>query len=149
MIQRLLLAVWLSAAACVAKPPSPRPAGAGDLQVRLTGFADRRGQVLVSVFVDAVGFPDDPRQAVRSVNLPIAGDAVVVGFEGVPAGAIAVAAFHDVDADFQLDTNALGVPTERWGVSRGGRGTFGPPSFADSRLELASGAELAIDIELR
>lgn len=149
MIQRLLLAVWLSAAACVATPPSPRPAGAGVVQVRLTGFADRGGQVLVSVFVDAAGFPDDPRRAVRSVNRAIDGDALIVRFDGVPAGDFAVAAFHDVDADFRLDTNALGIPTERWGVSRGGRGLFGPPTFADSRLQLEDGAELAIDIELR
>jgi uncharacterized protein (DUF2141 family) len=149
MIQRLLLAVWLSAAACVATPPSPRPAGVGVVQVRLTGFADRGGQVLVSVFVDAAGFPDDQRRAARSVRLPVDGDSLVVTFPDVPAGELAVAAFHDVDADFQLDSNALGIPTERWGVSRGGRGLFGPPTFADSRLQLAGGAELAIDIELR
>lgn len=136
-------------AACAAAPAAPRPPGTGSIDVRIDGLERRRGQVLVNVFADADGFPGDPALALRSERLPADAASLAVSFADLPAGAIAVSAFHDEDLDHDLDRNLLGVPVERWGVSNGGRGLLGPPSFADSRVELPAGRRLEIVIHLQ
>lgn len=137
-------------AACAAPTTAaPRPAGTGSITVRVTGFANRDGQLLVSVFLSADGFPGEHDRALRNAQLPIDGDVVTATFADVPAGAVAVSAFHDEDMDFVLDSNLFGMPTERWGVSRAARGLLGPPAFADSHFELAPGQRLEVDVVVR
>ncbi len=144
-----LAAASLVAACATPAPPAPRPAGSGSVAVRVTGFAHRQGQLLLSVFLSPEGFPGEHARALRNVQLPIDGDAVVAVFDDVSAGPVAVSAFHDEDLDFVLDSNLLGIPTERWGVSGGARGLLGPPAFADCRLQLAPGQRLDVEVVLR
>jgi uncharacterized protein (DUF2141 family) len=150
----LVVAVALTAAllvpACAAPAVLPaRPEGAGSLMVRVTGFARLQGQLLVNVFVTSDGFPGDHDRALRTLQLPIDGDVLTASFADVPAGPVAVSAFHDEDMDFALDSNLLGIPTERWGVSGGARGLLGPPEFTDCRLQLAPGQRLGVEIVVR
>jgi uncharacterized protein (DUF2141 family) len=140
-------------AACAAPPPIPssalRPAGSGTVVLRATGFEHRGGQLLISVFTTPDGFPSEHTRAQRNVNLPIDGDTIEVTFADLPAGEVAVSAFHDEDMDFELDSNLFGMPTERWGVSGGARGLLGPPSFADCTFDLAASRRVEVEIVLR
>ena len=67
----------------------------------------------------------------------------------LPAGPFAVSVFHDTDGDRELDSGPLGIPSEAYGFSADARNTFGPPSFAEARLELAAGEvkQIAIRVE--
>ena len=140
---------FVLAAACAVAPPAPRPTGTGSIDVRIDGIEHGRGQVLVNVFVGPDGFPGDPARALRKERLPADAASLALSFDDLPAGEVAVAAFHDEDLDHELDRNLLGVPVERWGVSNGVRGFVGPPSFADSRVELPAGRRLVIAILLQ
>jgi len=147
---RLALAAGLIAALCCTAPESqdPRPAGTGALAVRVVGFENDRGQALVNLFLGPDGFPGDPERAWRAVHLPIRDGQVEIVFEEAPAGPFAISVFHDEDADFELDQNLLGIPSERWGVSRDAGGFLGPPSWDDAQLVLAPGEHLAITVEI-
>jgi uncharacterized protein (DUF2141 family) len=126
-----------------------RPDGTGTIEVTITGMRNDRGQLLINLFLSADGFPSDPDKAFRATPLEIDGDTVQVVFEDVPAGRFAVSAFHDENENFELDTNFLGMPRERWGVSRGARARFGPPSFDSAVMTLEAGETQTVPVELR
>jgi uncharacterized protein (DUF2141 family) len=146
-----LVAVLAHACASVpAQPvPPPRPSGTGEVEVTVHGLADRKGQVLVALFLGGEGWPGDQTRAFATAVLPIEGTSVSTRFDGVPAGPFAVSVFHDENGDRKLDTGLFGVPSEGYGFSRDARGTFGPPSFDDARIELDSGETKAIAIEVK
>ena len=76
-------------------------------------------------------------------------DEAVAAFEGVPAGPFAVSVFHDTDGDRELDSGALGIPSEAYGFSADARSPFGPPKFDEARLELAAGETKQITIRVK
>jgi uncharacterized protein (DUF2141 family) len=145
----LVLLIVPFATADTRAQPSDRPEGMGTIEVTLTGMRNDRGQLLVNLFLSDDGFPSDPDKAYRATPLEIDGDKVQVVFEDVPAGRFAVSAFHDENENFELDTNFLGIPRERWGVSRGARARFGPPSFDSAVMTLEPDQTLTIAVELR
>ena len=150
------------AAACGSAPapkptapePGPRPAtpdaprGSAALRVSVEGLRSERGELFVALFYDANGFPDEPQRATRGIHLPIAGETMDVRFDELPAGALAVAAFHDENSSGDLDKNWFGLPTEPWGVSNNASAFLGPPRFQDARLQLLEGQLLEIRITL-
>ena len=130
------------------KAPEPRQTGTGEVQVTVTGFENEEGQVLIALFVNENGWPNDSTIAFGATVLPIRGQQVVAEFKDVPAGPFAVSVFHDEDADRELDTGMFGIPSEDYGFSRDARGSFGPPSFDDARLELAAGESKQVEIRV-
>lgn len=56
-------------------------------------------------------------------------------FEGVPKGQYGVGAFHDSDADHDMDTNFLGIPSEGVCASTDPDATMGPPDFSGAKFE--------------
>lgn len=145
--------VALLAHACASAPvqpePSPRPSGTGEVEVSVNGLGDRKGQVLVALFLDGEGWPGDQTRAFATAVLPIDGTSVATRFDRVPAGLFAVSVFHDEDGDRELDTGLFGIPSEDYGFSRDARGTFGPPGFDDACLDLEAGETKAIAIEVK
>ena len=129
-------------------PAAPRPGGSGSLEVSVTGFESEEGQVLIALFLDESGWPDDEGQAHAALVLPIEDRSAVARFDDVPAGSFAVSVFHDKDLDRELDSGLFGIPTEAYGFSRDARDTFGPPSFDDARLEVGADDDLAITIRV-
>jgi uncharacterized protein (DUF2141 family) len=144
-----ILAVVLSACASAPKTPAePRPTGTGQVQVTVTGFESEEGQVLIALFLDESGWPDNEHVAFGATVLPIRERQAVAEFKDVPAGAFAISVFHDEDSDRELDTGVFGIPSEDYGFSRGARGSFGPPSFDDARLDLMEGESKQVTIRV-
>ncbi|MBL8897206.1 MAG: DUF2141 domain-containing protein [Planctomycetes bacterium] len=146
-------------AACGADPaPVPQPAlpdpdasprGSASLAVTVEGFESAKGELYFALFFGPEGFPDASERAARGLHLPIAGTSVRAEFNDLPAGPLAVAAFHDENASGALDKNWLGLPIEPWGVSNNASAFLGPPRFQDARLELAEGQKLEVRIALQ
>lgn len=60
-------------------------------------------------------------------------------------GTYAIAIYHDLNSNLQLDKNFLGIPSEPIGISNNPRFTLGPPKFKDSAFEVTDkGADLVI-----
>jgi uncharacterized protein (DUF2141 family) len=129
--------------------PAAAPRGTASLAVTVEGFASEKGELFLALFFGPEGFPDASERAARGQHVPIAGAAVRAVFEDLPAGPLAVAAFHDENASGALDKNWLGLPIEPWGVSNNASAFLGPPRFQDARLELAEGQKLEIKIALQ
>jgi uncharacterized protein (DUF2141 family) len=115
----------------------------------MTGFKDDEGQALVALFLDAGGWPDGDGAAFATAVVPVSDGQAVAVFAEVPAGPFAVSVFHDTDGDQELDSGALGIPSEAYGFSADARDMFGPPDFDEARLDLAAGETKQITIRVK
>ncbi len=115
----------------------------------MTGFKNQEGNARVAVFLDARVWPDGDGSIFATAVVPISDGQAFAVFEEVPAGPFAVSVFHDKDGDGELDSVALGIPSEAYGFSGDARGLFGAPSFEEARIELAAGETKQITIRVR
>ncbi|MTI20028.1 DUF2141 domain-containing protein, partial [Fulvivirga sp. RKSG066] len=63
-------------------------------------------------------------------------------------GVYAVAIFQDTNNNGELDKNFIGLPKEGFGFSNKSLGTFGPPSFEETKFSLAEGGA-QVKVELK
>jgi uncharacterized protein (DUF2141 family) len=146
----VLFAVALgSCASAPPQPPEPRPEGQGRVEITMTGFESEEGQALVAFFLTDSGWPDPDESTFATVTVPIRDGRAFAVVEDAPAGPFAVSVFHDTDGDRELDSGALGIPSEAYGFSADARSAFGPPKFEEARLELAAGETKQITIRVK
>jgi len=109
---------------------SATAASAGDLKVSVGNVASNVGQVRVALYPEGVEFLKAGQAEAATFRTAMPGSMDFV-FAGLPAGRYGVAVYHDANANAELDSNLLGIPTEGVGFSNAARASFGPPSFAD------------------
>ena len=63
--------------------------------------------------------------------------------DNVPPGTYAVQAFHDANANLDLDRTFIGFPKEGVGFSNDAPMRFGPPTFDDAAINVAATDALA------
>lgn len=111
------------------------------IRIDITRLRNNNGHVLISLFKDGNGYPDNGEKAVRKAKISIKDKTAWVVFTGLPAGKYAVAILHDENDDQQMNKTGLGLPKEGYGFSNNVMGAFGPPSFARAGF-LYTGKEL-------
>lgn len=116
------------------------------IRFELTGFDGQTGQVSIALYADAETWLGD--NAVISRSVPVDGASVTVIFDGLPPGQYAAVAYHDANANGDLDTGVMGIPSERLGYSAGARGRFGPARFDAAIINLSAGDDRAEHIRL-
>ncbi len=117
------------------------------LSIRVSGAANPKGSMYLAIYESATGF-NEPDKAIARLRQGIVDgqSKFVLRAKDLPAK-VAIAAYHDENEDGELNHNAIGIPTERYGFSGNARGTFGPPPFNDCVIDRpASGA---IDLYIR
>lgn len=119
----------------------------GEIRVTITGFRNRKGQLLVSLFTSPKGFPDKGDLATRRSAHKIDGEQIEVRFKKVAAGTYAVAVLHDEDKNFRMKTGMFGIPKEGYGVSNNARSRFGPPKYGDAKFKV-TGPYAELEIKL-
>lgn len=120
------------------------------IEVRLTinGIRHEDGMLRIAVFNSASGFPDHSQALQRHSVAPDGGtDSHSLTLALPETGEFAVAVYHDVDANQQLNRAALGYPTEPYGFSADARSTFGPPGWKAAAVSIEqSGASLSLTL---
>jgi uncharacterized protein (DUF2141 family) len=149
IVVALLVVVFSACASAPPATPEPRPAGHGRVEVTMTGFKTEQGTARVAFFLDARVWPDGDGSIFATAVVPISDGQAFAFFEEVPAGSFAVSVFHDEDDDGELDSAALGIPSEAYGFSANARDMFGPPSFEEARIELVAGETKQITINVK
>lgn len=107
------------------------------ISVQVSGAISDDGMMRLAVYSEKEGF-NDPMQALGTDRWKIR-DGVCEGRFGLPAEIteVAIAAYHDVNDNGQLDRNSFGIPSERYGFTRDARGITGPPTFEDAVITIA------------
>ncbi|MCB1883904.1 MAG: DUF2141 domain-containing protein [Geminicoccaceae bacterium] len=114
-------------------PAGARPAAPATLDVEVEGVASGEGNVLVAVCTKATFLTGD---CPYTASAPARKGTVDIRIGGVPPGTYAVQAFHDANANMDLDRNFFGFPKEGAGFSNDAPMRFGPPRFADAAIEV-------------
>ncbi|MGB7413484.1 MAG: DUF2141 domain-containing protein [Thermosynechococcaceae cyanobacterium] len=113
----------------------PATASNTSLTVKVNGFRSQKGQLCLSLFSKAQGFPTSSSGATQAKCLKA--NAPQITFKNLNSGSYAIAVFHDANGDGVLNRNGIGIPTEGFGFSRNPRIMTGPPRFSDSAVFLA------------
>lgn len=124
-------------------------AGGGTLTltVEIHGLESDEGSVAVALFDSAASFDQRTDAVASQAVLPKDGLAIW-SVADISAGVYAVAVYHDLNDNGELDRTTLGPPSEPYGFSNDARGTFGPPKFNSAAIELRPG-EKTIRIQVR
>jgi uncharacterized protein (DUF2141 family) len=120
----------------------------GKVIVTVKGVDLKKGGELSVGFFNDRNFPKVGRQSFGKVK-EVDGAVMELVFEEVPVGQYGIAVFQDIDSNKDLKTNFIGLPTEPIGFSNDAPIKFGPPSFADAKIDVEEDRTLNYVIQLR
>ena len=81
--------------------------------------------------------------ALAAQTLPMREGTAQLVFVGLPPGRYAIKSFADENGNGRLDTNLVGLPTERYGFSNDAKGRMGPPAFDAAAVTLDADSSIA------
>jgi uncharacterized protein (DUF2141 family) len=122
----------------VSTAPSPDAAATYSLTVTVRGVRSGQGQIMAGL-LKADAAAGTARNAGGVAAQARAGETTIV-FSGLEPGSYAVRLFHDENGDGQMATNLFGIPTEGFAFSNNARAGFGPPDFAEMKVDVAANA---------
>jgi uncharacterized protein (DUF2141 family) len=99
------------------------------LTVEVTGIKPATGNVILSLYNKAEGFPESAEATFHTASIPVKEGKVSIPLRNTPKGTYAIAFFHDANSNGKMDYNFVGLPKEGYGFSNDAMGSFGPPSF--------------------
>lgn len=147
MVVAVLVGSWLSPPTSKAEVDND-PAASNTLTLKVTGIRNAEGRMACALFWQNKGFPRKHRRALRRTWVDVEGDTVECVFKRAGLGEYAASVFLDLNQNGKLDTNAIGSPSEPWGVSKNAKSKrFGPPLYKDAKFDYRGGA-VTIPIEL-
>jgi uncharacterized protein (DUF2141 family) len=114
------------------------PEKSGELVLKFDNLRNNKGQILLSVFKSADGFPDNADKALMSkvVDIPPTGK-VSVSLGKLKYGRYSVAILHDEDGNKQMTYSRLGFPKEGYGFTNNPGRLFRKPDFNSTALTLS------------
>ena len=119
-------------------PPAAIAQSSGRITVSVSGLHSDEGVVRCGLYDSAEKFRK-PGQEVRGVVARPDGQRAACVFNGIPAGAYAVAVFHAEKNETKLEYGMFGKPKQGYGFSRNPSSTFGPPNFDAAVFNYAGG----------
>jgi uncharacterized protein (DUF2141 family) len=125
------------------------PAPQEELKIDIANIRNNKGYILISLFKDGTGYPDQADKAFRKAKVVITEKKAFVVFNDIPAGNYAVSVLHDENGDQVLNKNKLGLPKEGYGFSNNVAGAFGPPSYYRARFKYEKKNQHKMLIRLR
>jgi uncharacterized protein (DUF2141 family) len=109
---------------------------AGELTIHLHGIQVNSGNVMVALYNSSASFM---KGATRSLMVPVDTNAqsssVTIMLKNLEPGRYAISAFHDVNSNGKLDSNAFRIPSEPVGFSNRAAPRFGPPTFEEAAFD--------------
>ncbi len=115
------------------------------LKVNVEGIESNQGQILATL-CKKEEFLKSKCEYSGAIKLENNSEHVMV-FENVKTGEYALQLFHDLNSDYKLQTNLMGIPTEPFAFSNNAKGSFGPPKFEQAAFEIKPGTEITVTFE--
>jgi len=109
----------------------------GDITVVVTNLRSIDGDILISLYDKAEGFPKDRDAIVRAAAVPPddSGQVTTV-FEDLPHGDYAIAVLHDEDGSRGMTFGRFHLPKEGYCFSNNVKVRFKPPKFKKTKFTL-------------
>lgn len=113
------------------------PSSHGDITVVITDIRGTEGEILISLYDKAEGFPKDRSAIIRTAVIPAdASGQVMAVFEDLPYGDYAIAVLHDEDSSQGMTFGAFHLPKEGYCFSNNVKVRFKPPKFKKTKFTL-------------
>ena len=122
----------------------PLSARAADLSLNVAAGPATEATLYIALYADAASF--SASKPLASQSLPLREGKARVVFAGLPPGRYAVRAYADENGNGKLDTNLVGLPTERYGFSNDARGKLGAPDFEAAAIGVDADLQSAIHL---
>ncbi|CAN7590091.1 DUF2141 domain-containing protein [Variovorax sp. LjRoot84] len=132
-------------ALCAAALLAPLGALAADLTLSVVDGPATEATLYVALFDSAEGYTGNKALAAQTV--PLRAGAARLAFPGLAPGRYALRVFADENGNGKLDTNPMGMPTERYGFSNDAKGNRAAPGFDAAAFSV--NADLKTVIHLR
>ncbi|HOX81707.1 MAG TPA: DUF2141 domain-containing protein [Chryseolinea sp.] len=116
-------------------------AQSASLEVTIKNIKGTEGTIRIGLFKTKEDFL---KTAVTGKAVKANGTEVKVIFENLPYGDYAISVIHDENGNEKLDTKAMGIPKEGFAFGNNAMGTFGPPSFEESKVKVDTATVLQI-----
>lgn len=110
------------------------------ISVKINGFEHNRGKVFLMLL-------DENEREIGKKIVAISGKSAIAEFSLPSLGFYAVKVFHDENNNQKLDTNLVGFPKEKWGVSNYVKAKLGPPVFKKMLVEVRENTSIAINLQ--
>ncbi|OAK61507.1 hypothetical protein A3K87_21555 [Variovorax paradoxus] len=131
-------------ALCAAAILAPAGALAADLSLSVADGPAADATLYVALYSDAAGYADS--KPVASQTTPMREGKARLVFPGLAPGRYALRAFADENGNGKLDTNLMGMPTERYGFSNDAKGNRAAPDFEAAAIRVDADLQTAIHL---
>lgn len=119
------------------------------ITLSISNFKNVKGSVLISVFSQADGFPNEEKKAQVKFKInSFHSTNITHKINGLKPGTYAISILHDENNDAICNLNALGIPSEGIGTSNNAKAVLGPPKFADAQFNY-TGEALSLTIKIK
>jgi uncharacterized protein (DUF2141 family) len=121
----------------------------GDITIVITDLRSGEGEVLISLYNKAEGFPRDRSTIIRAAAVtPDGSDQVTTVFEDLPYGDYAIAVLHDEDLSQGMTFGRFRLPKEGYCFSNNVKVRFKAPKFKKAKFAL-DGANVTQTLRMR
>lgn len=121
--------------------PAPGPGlEDGPLVIEVGNVKEAKGTIWVGIYDSEDNYLVKEKAIVQGFKVERVGDARF-SIPGLPFGTYAVALFHDINDNGELDRNFLGIPTEPFAFSRPPRSKWRLPSFNEVAFQFQASSQ--------
>jgi uncharacterized protein (DUF2141 family) len=115
------------------------------IEVTVKNIKGQKGSIRIGLFANETDFL---KKVAEGKVVKADANEITVVFENLKAGEYAVSVIHDENDNGELDTNAIGMPTEGFAFGNNAMGMFGPPSFDKAKVSVSNSPIVQV-IELK
>ncbi len=126
---------------------TPAPAEDGQLIIEIDNVKEAKGTIWVGIYDSEDNYLVKEKAIVQGFKVERTG-AARFSIPGLPYGTYAVALFHDVNDNGELDRNFFGIPTEPFAFSRPPRTKWRLPTFTEVSFQFRNNTQ-RLKISLR
>ncbi|GAB5552632.1 MAG: hypothetical protein Sapg2KO_22230 [Saprospiraceae bacterium] len=109
----------------------------GILQLELENIESFSGSIRIAIYDNADAFENEGTVVWSQVVSNLKEERVTLQVTELPFGHYAIALYHDVNDNDQLDKNNFGIPTEPYAFSNNPKVKWKPPSYKDSKFHFS------------
>jgi len=122
---------FMAAQAATIKSPS------STLTLNISGFDAQEGQIMAALFNSEDDYESET--PLKGEVVAVNGDTVRVQFNKLRIGDYAFKLFHDANGNGELDTDALGIPSEDYYFSNDASDPFSAPEWDEAKFRIPHG----------
>ncbi len=120
----------------------------GDLVLQVSNIETPSGSLRVAIYDSEQNFLIDGNEISLKIAPVKATNALRISISDLPFGKYAIAIYHDVNNNGQLDKNYLGIPIEPYAFSNNPKVKWRSPTFTETQVELDE-AQKDLSVELK